>query len=94
LADGEITDILPKIYATVKRTPLSTLSGKTANQVPRQRRDVIRAPAGLLGDDDATSYAFNSSDEIPVNTAYIFLKELLRNYLIRVVLPQHELSFT
>jgi len=68
LADGEVTDILPKIYANTKRMSVSTLSGKSANQVPRKRRDVIRARAALLGDDDASRYAFNSSDDIPVKT--------------------------
>ena len=70
MADGEVTDILPKIYATGKRISVSTLSGKPANQVHRQRRDVIGAPAGLLGNDDSTSYAFNLSDEIPVIHLY------------------------
>ena len=68
LTDGEVTNILPKVYPESKRKSVYVVSDKSANQLPRQRRDVISAPARLLGDDDATtSYAFNSSDKIPVD---------------------------
>ena len=74
LSDGEVTDILPKIYTGGRQMLTSDIlanqrrrQSDVSTNHRRQRRDVIGTSDRLLGNDDAmTSYAFNSSDAIPV----------------------------
>jgi len=71
VADGEVTDVLPKTYAASRPAVMAASQRRplvnSANQRLRQRRDVINAPAALPGNGDDASYAFNSTNDIPVN---------------------------